>query len=336
MNSTKLSICIATYNRADYIGETLESILPQLTEAVEVVIVDGASTDNTGRVIKRYAERCPNIKYVLLSAKGGVDKDYDLAAEYAKGEYCWFFTDDDVINTGGIQAVLAQLEKSYPLIIVNASVKDSRLENLLEEKRLPVTDNVIYAPADFDTFFADTASYMSFIGCVVIQRSIWMERERAEYYGYEFVHLGVIFQKPLMSPVLVIAEPYISIRLGNAQWTSRAFEIWMFKWPKLIWGFNCLSDMSKSKITSQEPWRNLKVLAFLRAEGNFTISEYHRFIKPRMRSFSLILTTLLVLIPERVLNLLATIYYSIKTPRSKRVFFALRSSRCYWLNFAWK
>jgi len=336
MSSTKLSICIATYNRADFIGETLESILPQLTDAVEVVVVDGASTDNTGSIVKRYAERCRNIRHVLLPAKGGVDKDYDLAVEHAKGEYCWFFTDDDILNPGAVHAVLSQLENNYSLIIVNGNVKDSGLADLLEDKRLPVSENVVYSPADFERFFINTADYMSFIGCVVIQRSIWMERERAQYYGYEFIHLGVIFQKPLVSPVLVIAEPYISIRLGNAQWTSRAFEIWMFKWPTLIWGFDSLSDPAKSRVSPREPWRNFKVLAFLRAEGNFTASEYRRFIKPRARSVSRVLAALLVHTPERLLNFLATIYYLIKNPSSKRVFFALRSSRCYWLSPIWK
>ena len=47
MKSPLLSICIATYNRADFIGETLDSIIRQLTDEVEIVVVDGASTDAT-------------------------------------------------------------------------------------------------------------------------------------------------------------------------------------------------------------------------------------------------------------------------------------------------
>ena len=51
MTSPLLSICIATHNRADYIGETLDSIIPQLTDEVEIVVVDGASTDATRTVM---------------------------------------------------------------------------------------------------------------------------------------------------------------------------------------------------------------------------------------------------------------------------------------------
>ena len=121
MDHVRLSICIATYNRAEYIGETLESILPQLTNAVEIVVVDGASTDHTENVVRHYSESCCNIRYVRLAAKGGVDKDYNLTVEYAKGDYCWLFTDDDILNPGAIQAVIAELDNNHPLIIVNAN-----------------------------------------------------------------------------------------------------------------------------------------------------------------------------------------------------------------------
>lgn len=333
MNSTRLSICIATYNRADYIGETLDSILPQLTDAVEVVIVDGASTDDTEKAVRLYAAKCPNIKYVRLPAKGGVDNDYDLSAEHASGEYCWFFTDDDVLNPGAVLAVLKQLDAAYPLIIVNANVKDSKLETLLEEKRLPVPSDVVYPPSDFEKFFLETVDYMSFIGCVVVKRSVWLERERRKYYGLEFIHLGVIFQRPLNLPVLVMAEPYISIRLGNAQWSSRVFEIRMIKWPKLIWGLDAVSGAAKKKVSSPQPWRNPAKLAMLRAQGNYTSAEYRKFIRPSAPWASRIIPFLVSCVPGRAFNLLALIYHLLRNRRSKMPFFILRQSRFYWLKF---
>ena len=48
-----LSICIATLNRGNFIGETLDSILSQITPEIEIVIIDGASTDNTEEVINK-------------------------------------------------------------------------------------------------------------------------------------------------------------------------------------------------------------------------------------------------------------------------------------------
>jgi len=57
----KLSICIATLNRAYYLEQILESISQQYQENIELVIVDGNSTDNTSDVINKIRINTPNI-----------------------------------------------------------------------------------------------------------------------------------------------------------------------------------------------------------------------------------------------------------------------------------
>ncbi len=111
MKSILLSICIATYNRADYIGQTLDSIIPQLDDDVELLVVDGASTDNTEAIVRKYTD--PRIRYVRLPVKGGVDQDYCKAVELARGEFCWFFTDDDILKPGAISAVKNAISAGY-------------------------------------------------------------------------------------------------------------------------------------------------------------------------------------------------------------------------------
>src|SRR3989304_2558917 len=111
MKSFSLSICIATYNRAKYLGETLDSIVRQLEEDVELLVVDGASTDNTGDVVKIYTDKYSNVKYIRLSEKGGVDQDYDKSVELARGEFCWFFTDDDLLRPGAVATVKTAIKE---------------------------------------------------------------------------------------------------------------------------------------------------------------------------------------------------------------------------------
>ena len=105
MNRPILSICIATYNRAGFIGETLDSIIAQMDDDVEILVVDGASTDNTEGIMREYTQKESRIRYVRLSAKGGVDQDYDKSVELARGEFCWLFTDDDLLKPGAVAAV---------------------------------------------------------------------------------------------------------------------------------------------------------------------------------------------------------------------------------------
>ena len=72
VNDMKLSVCIATMNRADVIGETLESIVSQARDDVEISqILDGASTDNTREVVEGYRkQRFPALRYVRASSNG--------------------------------------------------------------------------------------------------------------------------------------------------------------------------------------------------------------------------------------------------------------------------
>lgn len=243
----KLSICIATFRRGQFIGETLDSILKQMEPGVEIVVVDGASPDDTPEVMARYAANHPGIRYFREAENSGVDADFDKAVGYAKGEFCWLMTDDDLLRPGAVASVLSALGGEDDLVIVNAEVRSVDLSELFEKQRLVFDADKVYRAADREEFFAETAAYLSFIGCVVIRRECWLARVRSPYYGSLFIHVGVIFQNPPITNVRVIAEPQIIIRYGNAMWTSRSFEVWMFKWPGLVWSFPDFSEEAKEK-----------------------------------------------------------------------------------------
>ena len=106
----RLSICIPTYNRADFIVHCLDSILDQWAEGVELVIVDGGSKDATPSVIADYQRRYPFIKYFQRLSNVGIDEDVLKVVELAKGDYCWLMSDDDQFEQGALAEVLRKLE----------------------------------------------------------------------------------------------------------------------------------------------------------------------------------------------------------------------------------
>jgi abequosyltransferase len=276
MTQPLLSICIATYNRAGYIGETLNSIIPQLDDDVEILVVDGASTDNTEEIVRGFAQKEPRIRYVRLAVKGGVDQDYDKSVELARGTFCWLFTDDDLFKQGAVAAVKTAIKKDYDLVVVNAELRDHNLSTILKRRQIIMKDNKVYAPNDMEGLCVDALYGLSCIGTVVIRRSFWLSRDRESYFGTEFIHVGVIFQKPLTGPAFVIVEPYIIARSGTSHCLPRSFEIWMFKWPKLVWSFKGISDEAKRSVTHREPWRNFKNLIIHRSIGGYNIQFYRQ------------------------------------------------------------
>jgi O-antigen biosynthesis alpha-1,3-abequosyltransferase len=106
----KLSIIIPVYNFGEFLPDTLKSILKQRVNEVEVLVVDGASTDNTTKIVSQFSSRHPQIKYHRLPKKGGIDRDLAKAVQLATSEYCWLFSGDDVMTTGAIARVLQEIQ----------------------------------------------------------------------------------------------------------------------------------------------------------------------------------------------------------------------------------
>ena len=304
----RLSICMATYGRGAFIAQTLDSLLTQLSPDVELVIVNGASPDDTDHVVRSYIDRFPNIRYILESANSGVDRDYDKAVNYARGEFCWLMTDDDLLVPDAIARVLLNLSADLDLLIANASLSDSTFSTVLRPRYLSLGADQVYQSGDEERFLAETASYISFIGSVIVRRTWWMERDRSQYFGTLFVHVGVIFQQPSASRVRVIADPLIQIRYGNAMWSARTFEIWMIKWPALIWSFSHISMNARAQVCPRDPWRRWRKLGVYRAIGAYSIAEYSTFVRPRLRYFSRAAPFLIAIFPPRVANFIAAIY----------------------------
>jgi glycosyltransferase involved in cell wall biosynthesis len=280
MPDLDLSICIATYNRASYLGATLDSILPQLTSSTEIVIVDGASTDDTAGVAADYMRRESRIRYQRQAVNGGVDRDFAAAVELARGRYCWLFTDDDHFKPGAVARVLSHLGEGHALIVVNAEVRNADLSEVVQPRRMEVEEDRTYPIGDDDRLLADAGYYLTFIGGVVVARDFWQERPKEPYFGSEFIHVGVIFQAPLPRSARIIAEPLIEIRYGNAMWTARGFEIWMFRWPALIWSFP-RAAWAKRKVVARDRWRNPLMLLGHRAIGAYAPEQYEKLIASR-------------------------------------------------------
>ena len=131
--------------------------------------------------------------------------------------------------------VLGHCRKNYDLIVVNAEDRDADLLGIIGARRLPFLEDKVYKPSEANRLFADVANHLSFIPSVVIRRDLWLSRDRKPYFGSLFVHVGVIFQDRLPGDALVVARPLVAVRNANVSWASRSFEIWMFKWPGLIW-----------------------------------------------------------------------------------------------------
>jgi len=310
MNYPVLSICIATYNRCEFISQTLDSIVWQINKLnVEIIIVDGASTDNTEDIVRDFIIRYPQIRYIKLQRKGGVDQDYAKAVEFATGKMCWLFTDDDLLRPYLLEKIVNYCKLNYSLIILNSEVRNISLEKKLTDRMLKIKNDLILNGNELNNLFTNVIPYISFIGAIIINRFEWNERNKEDYFNSEFIHVGVIFQNVFKNKILIIAEPYIVIRLGNAQWSSRSYEIWLIKWPKLIQTFNLISQKTRSTYTTSPSLRRYRDILVQRSKGSYNFSifkKWHLFEKSNI--FWKILLLFAAFIPIFLLKKIITFY----------------------------
>ena len=106
----KVSIIIATYNRADFIGVTIDSILNQTYFNYEVIIVDDGGKDNTREVLKTYL-RDSRFKFLKRPKEypKGCPGSRNFGLTKAQGEYIWFFDDDDIAHPHLLENCITEL-----------------------------------------------------------------------------------------------------------------------------------------------------------------------------------------------------------------------------------
>lgn len=290
------------------IAETLDSIVCQLQDDVELVILDGASPDNTEEIVAPYSKQYRNVRYIREKVNSGVDEDYDKAIGYARGRYCWLMPDDDLMRPGAIARVLDATKENHELILVEAEVRIRDFSETLERSRTGIMEDRRYGPGDASRLFTEMCDHLTFIGAVIVRRDVWQQRDRQTFYGSLFIHVGVIFQSPAIESALFIAEPQIVIRYGNANWTSRTFEIWMFKWPQLVHGFADFSTSAKTAVVDLNPWRNMMLLLKHRAKSQYSLREFELFLRHRGRIRDRCMALFVGLVPAFLANFVAVLY----------------------------
>jgi glycosyltransferase involved in cell wall biosynthesis len=88
------SIIIPTYNRADLIECTIKSVLGQSFDDFEIIVIDDGSTDNTEKILKKFA--AVNFRYFKIeNGERGAARNYGVTK--AKGKYVFFLDSDDIL-----------------------------------------------------------------------------------------------------------------------------------------------------------------------------------------------------------------------------------------------
>jgi len=113
-NIPVLTIAIPTYNRARFLRETLEHLVPQLDDRTECLVLDNASSDSTTELIATFGDR---VKHIRHSENIGSDRNMISCIERASGRYVWILCDDDLPVSNAVQKILEGIEADAPAFL---------------------------------------------------------------------------------------------------------------------------------------------------------------------------------------------------------------------------
>lgn len=109
----KFSILVPVYNVQEYLEQCVDSLLSQTYEGdYEIILVDDGSTDNSGKICDKYAEKFPEKIKAVHKENQGLISARDIGISEAKGEYSLFVDSDDFAENNLLQVVNEEIENS--------------------------------------------------------------------------------------------------------------------------------------------------------------------------------------------------------------------------------
>lgn len=146
-----VTVVTVTYNAEDLLEETLLSVINQSYKNIEYIIIDGASTDKTIDIIKKYEDK---IHYWISEPDEGIYFAMNKAIEKATGKWINFMNAGDTFfDLDTVEYVMNHKDNDAELIYGNYQVKESKVIN----KARDVTQWYIGMPFCHQTLFARTS-----------------------------------------------------------------------------------------------------------------------------------------------------------------------------------
>lgn len=144
-NTPKVSICVPTFNGAEYIRQAIRSVLDQDYQDYEIVVVDNASTDQTEAILEDLLLQAgERLRFYKNDQNIGLAGNLNKCLEYARGAYIKFLCVDDLLLPGCLGKMVAGLD-TYPAVTLVCGGRQAinKSGELLGFKRYAPQDKVI-------------------------------------------------------------------------------------------------------------------------------------------------------------------------------------------------
>jgi glycosyltransferase involved in cell wall biosynthesis len=176
MSAPGVSIAIATYNRAEMVGQAIEAALTQSLPPTEVCVSDDASIDSTWEVLASFASSEPRLRvFRRAENSGGVD-NWNFAIAQTAGDYIAWCSDDDRYLPDHLEASIRYLEASPHTGLVYSGFIDAvetESSSLTIPRKLRFPENYVLSSNNLLPYLTRYYDWPFHPSTIVMRRSVW-------------------------------------------------------------------------------------------------------------------------------------------------------------------
>lgn len=208
-----IDVFILSYNREQYIQQTIDSLLKQTVGSFNIKILDNGSNDNTEKIIKNLNNK--NIEFVSSEKKNGVAWNFLRAQNLASRKYVMLFHDDDLLHPKYLE---------YAIKAINTNNNASLVSSGMFATHSPHLDNFKayqYNPLVFDNL-ADFTSLI-YLGFPLNFATAIYKTENFKRIKINFQQYGKVADRPFMydsiqdGKIVLFTGQYVQYRLHETQ-----------------------------------------------------------------------------------------------------------------------
>lgn len=275
-STSKVSVCMPVYNGADYIADSIKSVLTQTYENLNLIVCDNCSTDSTEEIVRNFKD--PRLTYVRNIKNLGLVGNHNHCLELADGEYVYFLHHDDIMLPDNLALKVCLLDEHQRVGLVHSDVlfidKDGKLLDLskFDAKRNYIENGIKV----FEKYILDMpVGARFFIGAVLARRECYLNLGGFNPIIPNVNDSEMWLRMLLFYDVACIGKPLVKYRLHNMMTSTSIND---------SGGFN-LSGLAEHHLTSNivikqyknriPQWKNLK----MRVNTGFSMKALSRGVR---------------------------------------------------------
>ena len=177
----------------------------------------------------QWMARYPQLRYVRLEKRGGIDADLSASVALARGEYCWLFSGDDIMRPHAIQNAFEWLRAGHDVYLCKHTICDKNMRFLRDypifrherSRAMEMSD-----PSQRREWLAagvNTEALFSFMSSLIVRREKWSSIEPlAEFMGSCWGHVARLMAlAQVQLKVCYVAEVWLDKRGENDSFLER-------------------------------------------------------------------------------------------------------------------